>query len=108
MGLQDFRSPLALGALTDKGYGVPRLFEPLISNGIVKQDAHEIAYFRLGSVRQSFSSDAPQLLQPAFYCHGSDIPDAHTAPVRSYPSPEKLAVDNPRRVRVPAGFIRPR
>jgi hypothetical protein len=51
MGLQDFRSPLALGALTDKGYGVPALFELFITNGMVKQDAHEITYFRLGGIR---------------------------------------------------------
>jgi hypothetical protein len=43
----------ALGALTDKSYRVPPLFEPLITNGMVKQDAHEIAYFRFGGVREA-------------------------------------------------------
>ena len=105
MGLQYLRDPLALGALTDKSYRVPPLFEPLITNGVVKQDAHEIAYFRLGGVRQSLPIDSMQLLKPAFYGDSSDIPDAHTTPVRSYPSLEKLAVDDPRRVRVPISFI---
>jgi hypothetical protein len=34
--LQDLRSPLALRTLTDKGNGVLPLFEPLITNGMVK------------------------------------------------------------------------
>src|ERR1700680_978901 len=83
MGPQDLRDPLALGALTDKSYRVPPLFEPLITNGVVEQDAHEIAYFCLGGVRQAFSIDSTQLLKPAFYGDSSDIPDAHTTPVRS-------------------------
>jgi hypothetical protein len=105
MGLQDLRDPLALGALTDKSYRVPPLFEPLITNGVVEQDAHEIAYFCLGGVRQAFSIDSMQLLKPACYGDSSDIPDAQTTPVRSYPSLEKLAVHNPRRVGVPISFI---
>jgi hypothetical protein len=40
------------------------------------------------------------------YCNGPDVPDAHTAPVGSYPSLEKLAIYNSCRVRVPISLIR--
>lgn len=102
---QNFRSPFALGALTDKGYRVPSLFESLITNGMVKQDTQEIPYFRLCGVRQAFSIDATQLLAPALYRDSADIPDAHVTPVRSYPSLEEIALHNPRRVGVPISFI---
>jgi hypothetical protein len=73
---------------------------------MVEQNAHEIAYFCLGSVRQALSIDTVQLLKPALYSHSSDIPNAQRAPMRPYPSLEKLAVDNSRRVGVPVSFIR--
>ena len=94
-----------MGALTDKSYRVPPLFEPLIANGMVRQDAHQIAYFRLGGIRQALSIDAAQFLEPAFYSHSSDIPDAHRAPMRTYPSFEKLAIYDSRRVRMPINLI---
>jgi hypothetical protein len=66
MGFQNLVCPFALSDLTNKGYRVPPLFEPLITNGMVKQDAHEIVYFRLGGDRQAVSIDETQLLEPAF------------------------------------------
>ena len=39
-----------LGALTNKSYRVSPLFQPLITNGVVKQDANEIAYFCFGGI----------------------------------------------------------
>src|ERR1700674_453259 len=72
----------------------------------LNKTAHEIAYFRLGGVRQAFSIDSTQLLKPTFYGDSSDIPDAHATPVHSYPPLEKLSVHNSRRVGVPVSFIR--
>jgi hypothetical protein len=46
-----------------------------------------------------------KLLETAFYSHSSDIPDADRAPMRPYPSFEKLAIYDSRRVRVPISFI---
>src|SRR5260370_4210453 len=46
---------LCVGALTDESYRVPPLLEPLITNRMVKQDAHEIAYFRFDGVRYAVS-----------------------------------------------------
>jgi hypothetical protein len=51
MRFQDLRRQLALCALMDEGYRVSALFEPLITNGMVEQNAHEIGYFRLGGIR---------------------------------------------------------
>jgi hypothetical protein len=89
-----------LCALTDKGYRVSPLFEPFVTNGMAEQNAHKIAYFRLGGVRQTLSIDKTQLLKPSLYADSSDIPDTYTTPVRSYPPLEKLTIDNPGRMGV--------
>jgi hypothetical protein len=46
------------------------------------------------------------LPQPALNAYSSNLPDIHISPMRTYPSFEKLPVNNSRRVRVPIGILR--